>query len=263
MALENIYAESLGVPARQTEDGYSSIELLIGDVPPNGGPVDMPVGPNTTLKLFSVVGIGPGGGLALAKAGAEDDAPAAGTLTLSGTPADNDTVTIGSQVYRFKTAIAAENDVLIGASATTARNNLVEAVNGGAGSGVQYHADTEAHPDVIAQASAGNTMQLAAKSGGAAGNSIATTETGANTSFGAATLTGGGQGVIAMGVLMVPVSTGAGEQTTARIHTSGHFNGNRLTWDASFTTKAAKVAAFPPGRSNILIGFNPYDRVSA
>ena len=138
MAIENIMADSLGVPARQVEDGYSSVELLMGDVPPNGGPVDYPVAQNTELPLFTVVGVSGG--------------------------------------------------------------NLVKATSGG---------------------------------------------------------------VAAVGVLMVPVKTGAGQTTTARVHTSGHFNGNRLRWDASFDSKSKKVAAFEPGKSNILIGFNPYDQVVA
>ncbi len=138
MANVAVLANSVGVPAYERDDGdYSTIELLMGDVPPNGGPVDYPVGANTNLPMFTVVGV-VGGVLVPAQAG-----------------------------------------------------GVVEAV----------------------------------------------------------------------GYLTVPVNTGAGETTTARVHTSGHYNGNRLFWHASFDTDAKKVAAFPPGKSNILIGFNPYDQV--
>jgi hypothetical protein len=68
--------------------------------------------------------------------------------------------------------------------------------------------------------------------------------------------------VKAIGVLAVPVVTGAGQTTSARVNTSGHLNMNALNWDASFDTDAKKVAAFPIGTSNILIGKNPYDPVA-
>jgi len=59
---------------------------------------------------------------------------ATGTLTSSGTkPSDGDEVTIGGTTYTFKTALDAStsaNEVLIGANATEAFGNLVNAVNG-------------------------------------------------------------------------------------------------------------------------------------
>lgn len=68
--------------------------------------------------------------------------------TLSGTPADGDTVTASlpdgtySETYTWKTVIAAAGHILIGASATTAMANLEAAVEGGAGAGTTYHQDT-------------------------------------------------------------------------------------------------------------------------
>lgn len=59
---------------------------------------------------------------------------ATGTLTSSGTkPSDGDQVTIGGTTYTYKTALDAStsiNEVLIGANATEALGNLVNAVNG-------------------------------------------------------------------------------------------------------------------------------------
>jgi hypothetical protein len=135
MAREIIGFGAPGVAGFQQDDGFTQRELLVGDTPSNGGPVDFKVGQNTVLPLYSVVGRNAQGNVALAKAD-------------------------GS--------------------------------------------------------------------------------------------------IVAEGVLVVPVATGAGQTTTARGHTSGHFNMNALTWDASFDTEAKKVAAFPLG-SNILIGKNPYD----
>ena len=77
---------------------------------------------------------------------------ATGTLTFSAAPADGDTVTINSRVYTFKTALTPTADeVLIGASATTARDNLVSALNGSSGAGTTYVAGS---PQVNASVSA-------------------------------------------------------------------------------------------------------------
>jgi flagellar hook protein FlgE len=84
---------------------------------------------------------------------------ATGTLASSGTtPSDGDEVTIGSTTYTFKTTLTASttaNQVLIGASATTALANLVNAVNGNTadtnGSGTAgYGTSTVANTSVTA-----------------------------------------------------------------------------------------------------------------
>lgn len=54
--------------------------------------------------------------------------PFTGTFTLTGTPSDGDTVTIGSAVWRFKTSIVAAGDVLINGTNTSA-TNLFNAIN--------------------------------------------------------------------------------------------------------------------------------------
>ena len=51
------------------------------------------------------------------------------TFALSVQPTDGDTVTIKGVTFRFKTALAANGDVLIGASAATANTNLAAALN--------------------------------------------------------------------------------------------------------------------------------------
>ena len=118
---------------------------------------------------------------------------AAGVLTAADTPANNDTVTIGATVYTFKTAIngTTANEVLIGANAEAALLNLVRAITGGAGSGTLYGSATVAHTTVTAAEGAGDTLTVTALTTGSAGNAIATTETGANLAWGAATLASG------------------------------------------------------------------------
>ncbi len=110
-----------------------------------------------------------------------------GTLTFTGVVTPGETVTIGSRTYQFVATMvgAVENDVLIGGNA---RANLALAINHEGTPGLQYHADTEAHPDVFAEDT--GTLLLTAKASGTEGN-VATTETMVNGAFGAATLTGG------------------------------------------------------------------------
>ena len=51
------------------------------------------------------------------------------TLTVSGNAVDDETVTIGSTVYRWKTVIAQAYDVAIGIDAATSLDNLKAAIN--------------------------------------------------------------------------------------------------------------------------------------
>jgi len=115
------------------------------------------------------------------------------TLTVSAGPiVDTDTVTIGGQTYTFNTVLGGADSVLIGASDTTALDNLVAAINGDAGAGTLYGTGTVKNVDAdAAVTSPGLTVGVWAILGGTAGNSIATTTTGGTTSFGAATMSGG------------------------------------------------------------------------
>jgi hypothetical protein len=117
---------------------------------------------------------------------------AAGVLTLTGNAVNNETVTIGGRTYTWKTTATVTPDTVeIGASASLSIDNLIAAINGDAGAGTVYGTGTLPHTDVDAAAGAGDTMNLTAKLGGTAGNSIVTTETMTAGSFGATTLTGG------------------------------------------------------------------------
>lgn len=116
---------------------------------------------------------------------------ASGVLTIGTNPVANATVTIGSTVYTFKVAASAAYEVTIGADKDESAANLNAAINAGAGAGTLYGTGTEEHPTVSSAEGAGTTLDITAKTAGAAGNSIATTETLADGSFGAATLAGG------------------------------------------------------------------------
>lgn len=64
-------------------------------------------------------------------------------FTITAPPANNDTFTIGSRVYTWKTTLSgAADEVLIGATATDSVANMVAAINGINGAGVQYGTGT-------------------------------------------------------------------------------------------------------------------------
>ena len=125
------------------------------------------------------------------------DVKAQATITSDTTsPSDGDTVTIGSTVYTFKTALttdpaAVPYEVLIGVSAAVALDNLKSAINGTAGEGTTYGTGTVAHPTFEATDNANTTQKILARTAGATYNSTATTETSSHLAWGASTAFGG------------------------------------------------------------------------
>lgn len=115
-------------------------------------------------------------------------------LTLSANAGDTETVTIDSKVYTFQTTLTnTDGNVHIGATALDSLNNLRQAINlEPAGSGTSYAAATVVHPTARAVNGAGNTLVARAKAPGTGGNSLATTETLANGSWGDTTMNDGG-----------------------------------------------------------------------
>lgn len=114
------------------------------------------------------------------------------TLTI-GTPADTETVTIGTTVYLFKATLtgATPYEVKVGGDAEGSLDNLIAAINGTGDGEPQYDGTTPAHEDVVAVKLTAATVRVETKTGGTGGNAIATTTTAAAASWGNATLTGG------------------------------------------------------------------------
>lgn len=109
-----------------------------------------------------------------------------------------ETVTIGSKTYSFVDVLsetngaeAIANQVLFGANSAAALDNLKLAINGGATEGTNYSTGTVAHTQVEATTNGDTSQVVEALSSGSASNSIATTETLSNGSWGGATLSGG------------------------------------------------------------------------
>lgn len=124
----------------------------------------------------------------------DESVAASKALTFSGPGTEDDTVTIDAVVYRLRDSgnLAQANDVLIGGSASETAYNLGQAINAGAGEGVLYYTGTAEHASVSAAVAAA-VVTVTAKVAGAAGNSIAISESGTNTSWaGAATALSGG-----------------------------------------------------------------------
>lgn len=242
--------------ASYASDEHGQVELWNGKPPTRVSKEK--VAASTTLALYSVVGRDQNGDLQMATRGGA--AKATGTLTFSGVGSADETVTIGSVTYTLKAAPAAANEIDIGATADETADNLVAAINGGAGEGTAYGTGTDPHPQVVASKGASGVVELQARQAGQAGE-VATTETSAVAAFGAATLTGGVGGVQAVGVLAMGVSTGVGETMTADIWRDGDWNPAALVWDDSFTDDEAKEKAFEgaPTPTTIVIRKNPYD----
>lgn len=111
-------------------------------------------------------------------------ARATGALTFTANPADNDTVTINGKVITFKTVVVTPaSQVLIGAAATDTIDNLVAFINASS--------DVLLLDIVFAEKLSATVMNLFACTAGVAGNAIATLASGANHTWGAATLLGG------------------------------------------------------------------------
>lgn len=116
---------------------------------------------------------------------------ATGVLTFVNNPSNGQQVVVGTQTYTFNTVLGGANSVLVGIDAAASLQNLTDAINRDLGEGVRYGANTQVNAYAIAVNNEDLTMTLTAKTGGVAGNSVATTTTVTGASFTGATLSGG------------------------------------------------------------------------
>ena len=136
-----------------------------------------------------------------------------GKLTFSGAgPSDEDTVTIGGKVYTFLEELDdADGSVLIGEDNEETIDNLVAAINGGAGRGTGYGLATVTHTTVTAAKNSTDKVIITAIAGGTAGDAITLAEDADNVAKDAATL-----GTTTAGV--DPTATEVGTALTAAIN---------------------------------------------
>lgn len=172
---------------------------------------------NGTLALFDGLETGAAATTTLTSAGAcvpashgqteltSSGAAVAGThavsvFTSSGVVVTDQTITIGTTVYRARPAgnKTQAYDVSMGANAEEFLANLKAAING-TFTNTQAHPDTVAHPSVVATASDATTLTIRGRVPGTSLNTVATTETFTNGSWPDTTL-GGGTGASDAGV---------------------------------------------------------------
>lgn len=155
-----------------------------------GGGIAGLIGPEgTTRRLFATIAAAP-----------VDAVAATGTVTdgNSNNFDVNQTITVGTKVYKFVVSPAAEGDIKIGTSADDSLNNFVNAINL---DGVLGVPDVDfkvaaANPDVTAAPVTSHATVLTARVKGVAGNSIALAKVGAYGSVSGATLANGVDGTV-------------------------------------------------------------------
>ena len=99
-----------------------------------------------------------------------DGAAATGSLAFAANPADGDTVTIGSVVYRFKDTLAQANDIKIGTAVANTLASLEKTINGDGEEGTDYFAGTTTPLSIVTASVSSQTLNLTATEAGIAGN---------------------------------------------------------------------------------------------
>jgi hypothetical protein len=187
----------IGLASRAAADNETNQVVIAGSNGLGNGSNTTTIGNSSTTGTFI-----PGGNLTLSNgnlilgtsgngisfAATSDGSSAAvaaiGVVTRTATNvSDGDTITVGSQVYTFKTALTpADYEVLIGADSTASLLNLQRAINNSGGTpGTDYQVPA-ANTSATAYAIDGTEMLLRALTAGTAGNSIALEETSAQLS---------------------------------------------------------------------------------
>lgn len=132
-------------------------------------------------------------------------AKATAVLTSDATaPSDGDTVTINGKTYTYKTTLSNPvqmDEVLIGASAAAALDNLKLAINQGgtayptavdnSGQGTTWSTGTVRHSNVIATTNTNTEQTIEARDFGTAANAYTTSETSSHLSWGGTVMSGG------------------------------------------------------------------------
>jgi phosphatidylserine decarboxylase len=169
---------------------------------------------------------------------------ATGTLIAVGALTNTETVVVDGKTYTIQSSLTdSDGNVLQGATVSDTLNNLVAAITLGPGKGTLYAVSTTLHPTVLAARGAGDTMVVTAKTLGTSGNSITTTETTVNASWGGATLSGGAgttttQAAVTPGVGYPVVGENVLVHTQMKWDTSNFVDGVR---HVSLVTNEARV----------------------
>lgn len=135
--------------------------------------VKVPLAETTVENLVAIM---PGASLS------SDGVKAAGTVTLSGLPANNDIVTVNGVVFTFKTTSApGPRDVLIGADASATAANLR----------AKLSASVDPAVEAASYGGSAGTVAVTYRTDGVVGNAFTLAKTGTNIAVSGATLSGG------------------------------------------------------------------------
>ena len=154
-----------------------------------------------------------------------DDGFATGQLVATANFADGDVIRLGSMYYRMSTGALDSGTpagtvgnpwrVLIGDFLIESYTNFYKAVNNTGVNGTDYSTALTENTDAVATQATTTGVFVRALADGDAGNTVATTETGANVSWTqGATLTGGGTA----GIIVVPIPDDVGVLDVAVIN---------------------------------------------
>lgn len=180
---------------------------------------------------------------------------ATGTLAMNTEqPHDGDTVILGNTTYTFKTALTpTAGQVLIDDTTEHSMDNLIAAIEGGAGEGTKYATGTLSQGMVTASKATADTMLVTYESVGFLGNQYDTLGTATHATWGAITLTGGvdaqsandvligGTAEISIDNLVLAITAGAGIGTNYGTGTVANPLATAVKASASTMTATNKV----------------------
>lgn len=186
---------------------------------------------------------------------------ATGALTSTQNYANGETVTIGSRVYTFKTALTpADGEILVGVDEAHSIANLHHAINNSGGVAGTDYSVTAADPNVTATDDGSHVVTVTAKVLGTDGNSIASTTTAAHATWGGATLSGGvstTDKVSSLADLLVSAInsagigiSGASYNTSTHVLTLSSIADNKGNWTFN-------IGFYPPEPGFAVVAANP------
>jgi hypothetical protein len=225
-----IYIQDTGTAAvtgTGTDMGASAVGLTYGGV--------------ATLQVFTPSGV-----------------QATGTITVSSTPADGDTVVVGGTTYTFKTSLTpTAGQVLIGGSASAAAVNLFKALTSGDGAGTNYASGTTVGPSTCFYSvpSSSNVITVTYKTTGTGGNAFTLAKTGTAVAVSGATLSGGSAGTAVTFKLQTATSSGGSYTDRATFTLDGTVRGAERQEVAIGTTLDRWARVTTSGVSGTALGF--------
>lgn len=150
------------------------------------------------IQVYSVVGLNISGNSILGITTAPTPTAATGTITISGLPVADETVTVNGAVWTWKAAAAAAYEVTIGADADGTADNLVSALT--------TNTEQDGRVDIASYVDASGVITVTHDSVGRSGDTFTLAEASTNIAVSGATLSGGAAGTA--GIDMVTLGGG-------------------------------------------------------